>query len=391
MPDYPNITIKKKRIVSVQRRHPWIFSGAIQAMDEVGEGDVIRLISPGGDHLATGYYHDGSIAVRILSFEDDKIDQDFWNRKVMAAMSTRRRLGFPSDQTNAFRLVHGEGDGLPGLIVDVYGSVAVIQCHTGGIYRHLNEISEAILGACDFIKAIYNKSGDVAGFPDGQDGFITGEAPEVLIKENGHSFRIDIIEGQKTGFFLDQRDNRDLVGRFAKGCQVLNLYAYTGGFSVYALSAAARRVVSVDISERAINTLEHNVELNGLKEGQEHLSYSRNVHEYIKEVEKEAFDLVILDPPAFAKSQRKRHNAVQAYKRINAAAMKKIKSGGLLFTFSCSQVVDAQLFYDTITAAAMEIGRPVKVLYRLSQGADHPVSIYHPEGEYLKGLVLEIG
>ena len=383
---YPIITIKKQRVPAVRRRHPWIFSGAIAKMENVQEGSVVRCLSPRGDYLATGYYHDGSIAIRILSFEDEPIDATFWSDRIGRAFRSRQRLGFPSSRTDAFRLVHGEGDGIPGLIVDVYGTAAVIQCHTGGMTTFVEAISEAVRAHCPFISSIYVRGAGVVDATD--DQLIHGEASEIIVSENGHRFKIDVLGGQKTGFFLDQRDNRQLLGSYAKGCSVLNLYAYTGGFSIYALNAGASEVVSVDISEKAVQLLKENVNLNGSYKDHEGLAV--NVHDYLKEMARDRHDIIVLDPPAFAKSHRKRHNAVQAYKRINMAAMGKIKSGGLLFTFSCSQVVDSALFYNTITSAAMEVGREAKVLHRLSQGADHPVSLFHPEGEYLKGLVVEV-
>ncbi|MDX1685383.1 MAG: class I SAM-dependent rRNA methyltransferase [Saprospiraceae bacterium] len=384
----PSVHIKRKRLEAIRRRHPWVFSGAIASRVNVEDGDLVRVLSPDGEFLAVGYFHDGSIAVRILSFKDRNIDLAFWRERIAVALGSRKRLGLPSRSNNAFRLIHGEGDGIPGLIIDIYDKTAVIQCHTKGIFLHISEIANALSEELDFIDAIYNKSAALLDDSEVEDGFIRGKSDEISILENGLSFMVDIESGQKTGFFLDQRDNRQLVGSLASGRHVLNLYAYTGGFSIYALKGEAAEVVSVDISKTAVEIMKQNVELNQCAEC--HVGLVKNVHQYLKEVQKDHFDMIILDPPAFAKSRRKRHNAVQAYKRINLAAMEKIRPGGLIFTFSCSQVVDAELFYNTITSAAIESGRRARVLYRLSQGADHPVSLFHPEGEYLKGLVVQI-
>lgn len=384
---YPKVIIKNKRVVAVQRRHPWIFSGAIAHMEEVDEGGLVEVRTNKGDFLCIGYYHSGSIAIRVLTFEQERIDQGFWTRKVNEALLTRQLLGLPNKHTNAFRLIHGEGDGLPGLIVDVYHHTAVIQCHTLGMLKMIDHVQQAILDNCPFVSAIYLKSAAVLGEAI-EDKYLTGQEEILDILENGHAFQVDLIKGQKTGFFLDQRDNRKMVGQYASGKKLLNLYAYTGGFSIYALNNGAEEVVSVDISRDAVEMMEKNVEINHAQD--RHEALAENVHEYMKSIADDHFDIIVLDPPAFAKSQKKRHNAVQAYKRINAMAMQKVKSGGLLFTFSCSQVVDPPLFYHTVTAAAMEVGRTVKVLHRLSQGGDHPVSLFHPEGEYLKGLVIQV-
>lgn len=390
--DYPQIVIKNRRIEAIRRRHPWIFSGAIASMPDCADGDLVEVVSSKGEYLATGYYHDGSIAIRILSFERRPIDVDFWKEKLKWAFDLRQRIGFPSERTNAFRLIHGEGDGLPGLIIDIYNDTAVIQCHSIGMHIMRDMIASALDEVSPIIlTSIYDKSNsalpkDYAGVVE--DGPLKGEASHVQILENGHAFNINYEDGQKTGFFLDQRDNRHLLGLSAKGQKVLNLYAYTGGFSIYALSAGADKVYSVDVSKKAVDLLNDNVALTGLQD--KHESLAQDVTVFLKECPQDHYDIIILDPPAFAKSLRKRHNAVQAYKRINAAAMKKIRKGGLIFTFSCSQVVDTDLFYNTVTSAAIEAQRSCQVLHRLSQGADHPVSLFHPEGEYLKGLVLRV-
>jgi len=387
------VVIKNDRIRSIERRHPWIFSRGIVASDDCEDGDIVEVYSKKDKYLGVGYWQDGSIMVRILSFEKETIDRDFWVRRLAEAIELRKKLGYPGPKTNAYRLVHGEGDRLPGLIIDIYDNKAVIQCHTIGIHMQLQVIADALkqlMGVV--ISTIVSKSG--ATLPknyaqDHPDEVIIGERGEILINENGHQFIIDVEDGQKTGFFLDQRDNRELVGRYAPGSAVLNLYSYTGGFSIYALDHGATRVTSVDVSAKAMDICNRNADL--AENSDAHNGITANVHEYLKTLESDIYNIIVVDPPAFAKSQRKRHNAIQAYKRINATAIGKVKKGGLVFTFSCSQVVDTPLFYNTIMSAAIEAGRPCQVLERLAQGADHPVSIYHPEGSYLKGLLLKVG
>ena len=390
--DYPKIVVKADKLAAIKRRHPWIFSRGIQSGTKVEEGDVVRVFSPKGDYLATGHYHDSSIAVRILSYKDQSIDQDFWNAALATCHRRRLGMGLPNDKTNAYRLVHGEGDNLSGLIIDIYAQVAVIQCHSIGMHRALPEIIQALncLFAGDL--TIYDKSSNALPpeYASKQtDNFLQGEQHIVQIKENNHEFLIDLIGGQKTGFFLDQRENRQLLGTHAAGKNILNLYSYTGGFSIYALNAGALFVSSVDASGKAIKTLEENLALNKLNP-ERHRSIIGDVKKILQEIPDNTYDIIVVDPPAFAKSQYKSHNAIQAYKRINAMAIAKVKSGGLLFTFSCSQVIDQILFQNTITAAAMESGRDARILHILSQSPDHPVSIFHPEGKYLKGLVLEV-
>ncbi len=387
------VVIKNDRIRSLERRHPWIFSRAIIASDDCEDGDIVEVYSKKDRYLGVGYWQDGSIMVRILSFDKENIDDGFWTRRLSDAIGLRKRLGYPSSSTTTYRLVHGEGDQLPGLIIDIYDSVAVIQCHTIGIHMQLSSIATALkqlMGTA--LSTIVTKSG--ATLPrdyaqDHPDEVIIGERSEVSVVENDHKFIIDIEHGQKTGFFLDQRDNRELVGALSPDRAVLNLYSYTGGFSIYALDHDASRVTSVDISDKAMDICNRNAALT--KNAAAHEGITANVHNYLKTVESDVYDIIVVDPPAFAKSQRKRHNAIQAYKRINAAAISKVKKGGLIFTFSCSQVVDTPMFYNTIMSAAIEAGRPCQVLKRLAQGADHPVSIYHPEGSYLKGLLIKVG
>lgn len=386
------VIIKNDRTRSLERRHPWIFSRAVIDKEGCEDGDIVEVYNKRGQHLGVGYWQDGSIMVRMLSFERANIDGGFWLTRLRAALELRKHIGLPNSSTDAYRLIHGEGDQLPGLIIDIYGSVAVVQCHTIGIHkrvRHISDALEELYGP--ELKSIYCKSGSTlpgdyaAAHPDYH---IKGDAKEIIIQENGHQFYIDIVGGQKTGFFLDQRDNRYLLGQYAQGKNILNLYSYTGGFSIYGLNNGAAKVTSVDISEKAVQICERNASLTD--DELRHEGVKAHVHQYLKSLDEEVHDIIIVDPPAFAKSVRKRHNAIQAYKRINAMAMKKVKPGGLIFTFSCSQVVDTPMFYNTIVSAAIEARRPCQVLARLSQGADHPVSIYHPEGSYLKGLLVKV-
>lgn len=389
---YPILYIKKDRVASVKRKHPWIFSRGVLPHDAPSDGTIVEIHHKRQGYLATGYYQDGSILVRILSFSGEEINQDYWDNKISQAYKLRNQIGLPSTETNAYRLFHGEGDGVPGLIIDVYNDVAVIQCHTIGVHMVIDQVANALtktLGPA--LDSIYDKSKNALPQTYSaklKDGCIKGNKTKVRINENKHLFEIDLINSQKTGFFLDQRDNRQLVSNYAKGKRLLNLYCYTGGFSIYALNHGASAVCSIDASRTAMSTLEDNLELNGGYK--HHISLTEDVNKYINTIEAHEYDIIVVDPPAFAKSIRKRHNAVQAYKRVNAAAISKVAPGGMIFTFSCSQVIDAKLFYDTITAAAIETGRQCRVIHHMSQGADHPVSIYHPEGKYLKGLVLAV-
>jgi 23S rRNA (cytosine1962-C5)-methyltransferase len=388
------VILKKGREQSVLRKHPWIFSGGIHQLDSsVQEGDWVEVCDHKGSTLCFGHYQQGSIAIRILSFGADKPTENFWIEKFNRALQLRKSVGLPAAHTNAFRLIHGEGDGLPGLIVDVYDRVAVVQAHSSGMHKDSERIAEALKTIfADRLQAIYYKSR--ATLPDKvkaaqQDGFLFGEiAGQQIVLEHNHKFLVDFVEGQKTGFFLDQRENRKLLGEFARGKNVLNTFCYTGGFSVYALMSGANLVHSVDASEKAIDLTRKNIELNGFDAGQ-HACVATDTFEFLKGKENQ-YDLIILDPPAFAKHRDARHQAVKGYQRLNAEAMKVIKGGGIIFTFSCSQVVDKQLFYDTVASAAIQANREVKVLHLLSQPADHPVSMSHPEGEYLKGLVLYV-
>ena len=392
MTHYPQLKIKDDRLPAIQRRHPWIFSRGILKHDPIEDGEIVEIISRKGHFQAIGLYQNGSIMVRVLTFIQEAINDEFWFDKIKEAYDLRIKLGIISDQTNAYRLLHGEGDGLPGLVVDIYAAVAVIQCHAIGMHRQLPAIQRAlekILG--DKVTTIYDKSKNT--LPEKYGSTLTnrpikGTATDTEILENGHRFYVDLITGQKTGFFLDQRDNRAILSRLSKDKTVLNLYCYTGGFSIYALEAGAKKVLSIDASKTAIALLEKNIALTD--QSDRHESLVQDVNRYLKEIPVGVYDTIIVDPPAFAKSVRKKHNAIQAYKRVNSMALQKLKPGGTLFTFSCSQVIDQQLFYNTITAAAIDAGRNCRVIRHLSQGADHPVNIFHPEGKYLKGLVLVV-
>lgn len=388
------VVLKKGKDFSIQRFHPWIFSGAIAKLEgRVLDGDWVTVVSASGKILGHGHYQNGSISVRVLSFLEAIPTAELYAEKISAAHTLREKAGILSNHTTAFRLIHGEGDGLPGLIIDLYEGVAVVQAHSFGMHTDRNLISEAlqkVLG--QNLIAVYSKS--KATLPGKvkeaqQDGYLFGMAgvPHVVL-EHGNKFLVDWEEGQKTGFFLDQRENRKLLGELARGKKVLNTFCYSGGFSVYALKGGAELVHSVDASEKAIDLTRKNIELNGYNT-EMHASYAMDTFEFLKD-KNDLYDLIILDPPAFAKHRDARHQAVKGYQRLNAEAMKVIKKGGILFTFSCSQVVDRQLFYDTIVSAAIQAGRDVKVLYQLTQSPDHPVSMFHPEGEYLKGLVLYV-
>lgn len=385
------VILKSKRDQSLLRRHPWVFSGAVEHLEgEIADGDVVGVRNSRGDLLATGHYQKGSILVRVFAFEEVTPDLQFWSERLQQALELRQRIGLLSGNTNCFRLVHGEGDGMPGLIVDVYGETAVLQCHSIGMHRQREVLTEALQSLKGLnLKAIFDKSADSLPTEYGsrqQNGYLWGQSEASEVLENGARFFVDWEKGQKTGFFLDQRDNRALLGRYAAGRSVLNTFCYSGGFSIYALLAGATRVVSVDSSKKAMEWTDINVALNEFGTEQ-HESVVADVLKYFGREER-TFDLIVVDPPAFAKSREKRHQAVQAYKRLNMAALKCLAPGGLLFTFSCSQVVDKTLFYNTIVAAGIESGRPLKVLHHLGQPADHPVSLFHPEGDYLKGLVV---
>lgn len=387
------ITLKKGKEISIRRLHPWIFSGAIQKMEgEAADGGWVEIQDARASTLGFGHYQNGSIAVRMLSFSDTAPSENFWEEKLRRACQLRAAAGLPSAATNAMRLIHGEGDGLPGLIIDYYDGIAIIQAHSVGMHHDRLQIAAALQKVMEGTKAIYYKSQSTlpGKMRDSkQDEYLLGMGivPHIVLEYN-NKFYIDWEEGQKTGFFLDQRENRRLLGDFSKAKNVLNTFCYTGGFSVYALNAGAALVHSVDASERAIDLTRKNLELNGFSPNI-HQCFAVDTFDFLKD-KQGVYDVIVLDPPAFAKHRDARHQAVRGYQRLNAEAMRVIKPGGVIFTFSCSQVVDRQLFYDTVVSAAIQAGRQIKVLHHLSQPADHPVSIFHPEGEYLKGLVLYV-
>ncbi len=390
---YSKVHLKKNKDAAVRRNHPWIFSGAIQRKDkDLKDGDIVEVFTYDDQYLATGYFQDNTIAIRILSFVKCDIDFSFWLETIGRAFQLRQRLDLTENKaTNAYRLMHAEGDNVSGLIIDIYNNTAVIQCHSIGIHQRIDIIAKAlkeVLG--DKISVIYDKSKGTLPKNYGQsmeNKYLLGENPANTVLENNQIFKIDWEKGQKTGFFLDQRDNRQLLAELTKDNTVLNTFCYSGGFSIYALAAGASLVHSVDVSKTAIELTNQNVALNNFEE--KHESFAMDVLTFLKQSEME-YDIVVVDPPAYAKSIKARHNAVQGYKRLNKEAFKKVKSGGLMFTFSCSQVVDRVLFYNTILAAALESKRNIKVLHHLSQPADHPVNIFHPESSYLKGLVLYV-
>lgn len=391
------VILKKGRSESLKRFHPWVFSGAIaQIQGSPAEGDIVAIYSSEGEYLAAGHYQIGSIAVRILSFDADPLAPDFWTVSIARALEVRRAAGLVDNPaTNCFRLVHGEGDGLPGLIVDWYDGVCVLQAHSVGMFRAKLQISKALQEVFgDALKAVYDKSSGTAPFKAGLeliDGYLYKREDfnqkETTVLENNNAFIVNWEEGQKTGFFLDQRDNRALVGSHAQGRNVLNLFCYTGGFSVYALNSGALNVDSVDSSARAIDLAKRNKANTG-KDNFE--CFCTDAIEHLSKCESGKYDLIIVDPPAFAKHRGALKNALRAYQRLNAAAISRVAPGGLVFTFSCSQVVDKISFANTVFSAAAQTGRRVRILDRLCQGADHPVNIYHPEGEYLKGLLLYV-
>ena len=393
------VILKKGREESVRRFHPWVFSGSIaQITGSPAEGDIVAVHASDGQFLAAGHYQIGSIAVRILSFDGEVLSPDFWKDMIGRAYAVRRAAGLAGGSaTNCYRLVHGEGDNLPGLIIDYYDGVCVMQAHSVGMFRAKKQICEALVAVYgDELKAVYDKSSGTAPFKAGLDlidGYLYRRSgfsdDEQMVLENGHKFLVNWTEGQKTGFFLDQRENRNLVGRYAAGRRVLNLFCYTGGFSIYALGAGAVHVDSVDSSRKAMDMVEKNVALNGFDPSL-HTSYCTDAIDFLKNAPVDAYDLMIVDPPAFAKHRGALSNALRAYQRLNAAAISKVAPGGFVFTFSCSQVVDKEAFALAVFSAAAQTGRSVRILDRLNQPADHAVNIYHPEGEYLKGLLLYV-
>ena len=397
---YKTVYLKKGKEESLGRFHPWIFSGAIHHIEgRPEEGDVVRILSADGRFLAVGHVQIGSIAVRVLSFEDITIDRTFWLQRLRAAYDVRksifRQWAVDNEQkTNAFRLVHGEGDGLPGLVIDVYDRTAVMQAHSVGMHVSRHEIADALGEVLDgVIDNIYYKSETTLAYKaseDGGNGFLKGSLATAsdIATENGLRFHVDWLGGQKTGFFVDQRENRALLERYSQGRKVLNMFCYTGGFSFYAMRGGAELVHSVDSSSRAIDITRANVELN-FPGDTRHEAFAEDAFKYLDRMG-DQYDLIILDPPAFAKHKDALRNALMGYRKLNAKAFEKIRPGGILFTFSCSQVVTKDNFRTAVFTAAAMSGRRVRILHQLTQPADHPVSIYHPEGEYLKGLVLYV-
>lgn len=393
------IILKKGREESLRRFHPWVFSGAIADIQgDPAEGDLVAVHASDGSFMACGHYQIGSIAVRVLSFDETALRPDFWEEMLSRALQVRVSSGLHgAARTNCYRLVHGEGDNLPGLIIDYYDGVCVMQAHSVGMFRAKKQISEALQKVYgDTLKAVYDKSSGTAPFKAGLeliDGYMYRRPgfsdDEQVVLENGHKFMVNWTEGQKTGFFLDQRENRALVGSLSKGRNVLNLFCYTGGFSIYALANGALHVDSVDSSKKAMTMVDRNVALNGFDESK-HSSLCCDAIDYLRDVPEGKYDLMIVDPPAFAKHRGALKNALRAYQRLNAAAISKVAPGGFVFTYSCSQVVDKEAFALAVFSAAAQCGRSVRILDRLNQPCDHSVNIYHPEGEYLKGLLLYV-
>ena len=396
------VILKRGREESLLRFHPWVFSGAIaEIQGSPAEGDLVAVHALDGSLLAYGHYQIGSIAVRVLSFDDSALHPEFWENTLARALAMRVACGLHVSEagaaTNCYRLVHGEGDNLPGLIIDFYDGVCVMQAHSVGMFRARKQISDALQKVYGpELKAVYDKSSGTAPFKAGLeliDGYMYRRPDfsddEQVVLENGHKFLVNWTEGQKTGFFLDQRDNRALVGSLSKGRNVLNLFCYTGGFSIYALAAGALHVDSVDSSKKAMMMVDKNVALNGFDESK-HTSLCCDAIDYLKSAPEGKYDLMIVDPPAFAKHRGSLKNALRAYQRLNAAAIAKVAPGGFVFTYSCSQVVDKESFALAVFSAAAQCGRRVRILDRLNQPCDHSVNIYHPEGEYLKGLLLYV-
>lgn len=392
---YKNLYLKKGKEESLKRFHPWIFSGAVANIDDgVEEGEIVRVMTSSGDFIAVGMYQIGSIAVRVLSFRDVQIDADFWVARLQSAWDMRTAIGLIGRQdNNMFRLVHGEGDNLPGLIIDCYGDTAVMQAHSVGMHLVKNDICEALVKVSGgAISSVYYKSETTLPFKadvDHDNGFIYGSTGSDVAMENGLRFHIDWLKGQKTGFFVDQRENRALLEHYAKGRTVLNMFCYTGGFSVYAMRGGASQVHSVDSSAKAVELTNANVALNFPPEDHRHEAFCEDAFKYLDSHD-DKYDLIILDPPAFAKHRGALRNALKGYTRLNVKGFQRIRKGGILFTFSCSQVVSKEHFRQAVFTAAAQAGRKVRILHQLHQPADHPINIYHPEGEYLKGLVLYV-
>ena len=388
----PVLRLKKGKEESLRRFHPWVFSGAVAELPEnLQEGDLVKVVTNSGETVGVGHYQIGSIAVRILRFGAEGLDDSFFERRLENAMNLRKSLGLIREDNNCYRLVHGEGDFLPGLVVDVYDGTAVMQAHTPGMHHSRLKIADA-LTQLQGIRSVYYKSDTTLpykAFLNPDNGYIAGSEGSTIAMENGLLFNIDWLRGQKTGFFVDQRDNRMLLQKLSRNREVLNMFCYTGGFSVYALRGGAKKVDSVDSSGKAIALTDANVELN-FPGCNNHRSFATDAFKYLDDMKPGEYDLIVLDPPAFAKHRNALKNGLMGYRRLNAKAFEKIRPGGIIFTFSCSQVVTREMFRLQIFSAAAMSGRKVRILHQLTQPADHPVNIYHPEGEYLKGLVLYV-
>lgn len=389
---YKSIYLKRGKEESLLRFHPWVFSGAIHHADAgIQEGETVRVIASTGDFIAVGHYQVGSIAVRVLSFSDITIDQSFWRERLAAAITMRCHIGIADNpENNTYRLVHGEGDWLPGLVIDCYGSTAVMQAHSVGMHLNRMDICQALTDVMGGrIQQVYYKSETTLPYKahlEEEDGFIFGHTDDDIAVENGLKFHVDWLRGQKTGFFVDQRENRSLLEHYSKDKTVLNMFCYTGGFSVYAMRGGAKCVHSVDSSAKAIEITNNNIGLN-FPGDPRHEAYCEDAFRFLEE-KKDKYDIVVLDPPAFAKHRAALHNALKGYIRLNAKGIRLVKEGGLLFTFSCSQAVSKDQFRSAVFTAAAQSGRKVRIIHQLHQPADHPINIYHPEGEYLKGLAL---
>ena len=394
MKEYKNVTLRRGKEESLDRFHPWVFSGAIFRADNgIEEGDTVNVLAADGRHIGVGHYQIGSIAVRVLDFSDRLIDEAFYADRLQSAFRLRQTLNLIRDDNNAFRLVHGEGDFLPGLVVDIYGNTAVVQAHSPGMHYARDVIAKALVAMPDAgIKNVYYKSETTLPYKaqlDPQNDYIIGHYETDVAFENGLKFHVDWLKGQKTGFFVDQRDNRAFLQRYSAGRKVLNMFCYTGGFSFYAMRGGAELVHSVDSSAKAISLTRANVELN-FPDDPRHEAFVADAFDYLNDMEAGRYDLIVLDPPAFAKHRSAIRNALIGYRRLNARAFEKIASGGILFTFSCSQAISREQFRLAVFSAAAQSRRRVRILHQLTQPADHPVNIYHPEGEYLKGLILYV-
>lgn len=388
------IRLKPGKEESVIRRHPWVFSGAIASLPSgLREGELVAVTDSNGTVLGTGHYQIGSIAVRMLEFDNDSLPDDFFQQRLQSAYDLRRTLGLIRPDNDCYRLVHGEGDFLPGLVIDIYGDTAVMQAHSPGMHFARGEVAEALTLIPDArIRNVYYKSDTTLPFKADlgpENGYLIGQYDGNIAIENGLQFNIDWLKGQKTGFFVDQRENRRLLERFARGRRVLNMFCYTGGFSVYAMRGGAVSVDSVDSSAKAVALTDANIALN-FPDDPRHRSYTEDAFKFLNDMEKDSYDLIILDPPAFAKHRGAIKNGLIGYRRLNTRAFEKIKPGGILFTFSCSQAITREMFRLAVFSASVKAGRRVRILHQLSQPADHPIDIAHPEGEYLKGLVLEV-